>query len=102
MQPSPGNRPGNLQKMEIKCFRIQLFHVTANALPVIEMWGYWCLTPLSTTFQLYRGGQFYWWRKPECLEKTIDISQFTLAHNVLSSMPRVRGIRTHNFSGDGN
>ena len=34
-------------------------------------------TPLLTIFHLYRGGPFYWWRKPENPEKTATLPQVT-------------------------
>jgi hypothetical protein len=69
----------------------------------IRKLGLWCLTPLSTIFQLYRGRQFYWWKKPEYPEKTNDLVAShwqTSLHNVVSSTPRHEWVRTHNINGD--
>jgi hypothetical protein len=59
----------------------------------------WCLMPFSTIFQLHRGGQFYWWRRPEDPKKTTYLSQDTdtLSHNVVHLA--LIEIRTHNISG---
>ena len=64
------------------------------------MCGLWCLTAPSTMFQLYRGGQFYWRKKPGDPEKTTILPKVSDKHNVVSSTPRLSGIRTHNVSSD--
>ena len=68
-----------------------LFYCTLYILSASKLFrglGLWCLTPLSTIFQLhvYRGSQFYLWRKQEYLEKTTHICQ--KSHNVVSSTSR--------------
>jgi hypothetical protein len=83
--------------MHIVIAVLNQFNFASNsAIYVYALYIFWPLS-LSTMFYLYRGGQFYWWRKADSPEKTtvklhhINLYRVHLAMN---------GVPTHNISGD--
>ena len=63
----------------------------------------WYLTSLSTIFKLYRGGQVFFGGGngvPGENHQPTGSHRKTLSHNVVSSTPRLSGIRTPSVSSD--
>jgi hypothetical protein len=63
----------------------------------------WYLTSLSTIFKLYPGGQAFFMEEtgvPGENHQPTRSHRKTLSHNVVSSTPRLSGIRTPSVSSD--
>ena len=89
-----GNFLGNLCSLRV---RVGVYCIDMS---VSISFGWWLGLLFSTIFYLYRGRQFYWWRKQE---KTTNLSQVTdkLYHIMLYRVHlAMSGIQTHNFSSD--
>jgi hypothetical protein len=68
---------GNIVKNIISMVNFGYQSSIQNYWSLMVVDGLWWLAQFSTMHQLYRGSQFYWWRKSEYPEKTTDLVQVT-------------------------
>ena len=71
------SRRARLHFTPLKRFVMIWYHIPLVEISRVGWLVLWCLTPLSTLFQLYRGGQFYWWRIPKDPEKLYHIMLYS-------------------------